>query len=230
MRPSIFRGWLAVTVPVTIAADAAASAASSIGAYRVASAARDRTSARPRRIATARIRETLPDSARTGETVRVAVRVMSSRPPVNDALDRARLVAGMHATPHDVLGAHPARMHGSEGIVVRAWHPDAVGVEVLWSDGSTTALTGEHGLYGAFVAGRTLPARYRLRFRFADGNTWERDDPYRFLPTLGDVDLHLMNEGTHRRLGERLGARPLEMDGTSGTAFAVWAPAARRVS
>jgi 1,4-alpha-glucan branching enzyme len=155
---------------------------------------------------------------------------MSSRPPVIDALDRARLVAGMHATPHDVLGAHPARMHGSEGIVVRAWHPDAVGVEVLWTDGSTTELVGERGLFGAFVGGRRLPARYRLRFRFADGNTWERDDPYRFLPTLGDVDLHLLNEGTHRRLGERLGARPLEMDATSGTAFAVWAPAARRVS
>jgi 1,4-alpha-glucan branching enzyme len=59
---------------------------------------------------------------------------------------------------------------------------------------------------------------------------WERDDPYRFLPTLGDVDLHLFNEGTHRRVGERLGARVMEMDGVEGTAFAVWAPAARRVS
>ena len=100
-----------------------------------------------------------------------------------------------------------ARLQGTDGVIVRAWHPDAVGAEALWPDGTTTPLAGDHGLFAAFVPGRTAPARYGLRFRFPDGNVWERDDPYRFLPTLGDVDLHLFNEGTHRRLGERLGAR-----------------------
>jgi 1,4-alpha-glucan branching enzyme len=155
---------------------------------------------------------------------------MPAPAPALDRRERARLLAGAHATPHDLLGAHPARVGREDGVVVRAWHPDATGVDVLWSDGQADPLAGEGGLYGAFFAGRRLPLRYRLRFRFADGNTWERDDPYRFLPTLGDVDLHLLNEGTHRRLGERLGARPLTVDGVAGTAFAVWAPAARRVS
>jgi 1,4-alpha-glucan branching enzyme len=155
---------------------------------------------------------------------------MPAPAPALDRRERARLLAGAHATPHDLLGAHPARVDGEDGVVVRAWHPDATGVDVLWSDGQADPLAGEGGLYGGFFAGRRLPLRYRLRFRFADGNTWERDDPYRFLPTLGDVDLHLLNEGTHRRLGERLGARPLTVDGVAGTAFAVWAPAARRVS
>ena len=155
---------------------------------------------------------------------------MSRPAPTLDRRDRARLLAGTHATPHDVLGAHRARAGEDDGIVVRAWHPDAVGVDVLWPDGTADALNGAGGLFDGFFPGRTVPVRYRLRFRFHDGNTWERDDPYRFLPTLGDVDLHLLNEGTHRRLGERLGARPLTVDGVAGTAFAVWAPAARRVS
>jgi 1,4-alpha-glucan branching enzyme len=72
--------------------------------------------------------------------------------------------------------------------------------------------------------------RYRLRFHFADGASWEHADPYRFLPTLGDVDLHLFGEGTHRRLWEKLGARQIEIDGEIGVAFAVWAPNAERVS
>ncbi|MGH7483246.1 MAG: 1,4-alpha-glucan branching protein GlgB [Longimicrobiales bacterium] len=47
---------------------------------------------------------------------------------------------------------------------------------------------------------------------------------------LGDVDLHLFNEGSHFRLYEKLGAHPTEVDGVAGTHFAVWAPNAARVS
>ena len=56
------------------------------------------------------------------------------------------------------------------------------------------------------------------------------DDPYRFLPTLGELDLYLAGEGRHEELYAKLGAHPREMDGVEGTAFAVWAPAARSVS
>ena len=52
-----------------------------------------------------------------------------------DSAARARLVAGAHATPHDVLGAHPARRDGLDGVMVRAWHPDAIGAEAHWEDG-----------------------------------------------------------------------------------------------
>ncbi|HUX35362.1 MAG TPA: 1,4-alpha-glucan branching protein GlgB [Gemmatimonadaceae bacterium] len=51
-----------------------------------------------------------------------------------------------------------------------------------------------------------------------------------FPPTVGDLDLHLFNEGTHHRLWEMLGAHPRELGGVAGTSFAVWAPNARRVS
>src|SRR5213595_2039251 len=54
-------------------------------------------------------------------------------------------------------------------------------------------------------------------------------DLYRFLPTVGEMDLHLLGEGHHHRLWEVLGAHRREHQGVWGTAFAVWAPAARSV-
>jgi 1,4-alpha-glucan branching enzyme len=142
-----------------------------------------------------------------------------------------RLVAGASATPHDVLGVHPA----PGGLVVRALHPDAVAAACLRvrDDGSVHeehAMERRGGLFVAFLEGASLPLRYRLRFRFASGATWEREDPYRFLPTVGELDLFLFNEGTHRRLWEVLGSHPRRVDGIDGTAFAVWAPNATRVS
>ena len=52
------------------------------------------------------------------------------------------------------------------------------------------------------------------------------DDPYRYLPTLGELDLQLIGEGRHERLWTVLGARALDGD---GVAFAVWAPNAQGV-
>jgi 1,4-alpha-glucan branching enzyme len=43
-------------------------------------------------------------------------------------------------------------------------------------------------------------------------------------------DVFLFNEGNHYRLYEKLGAHVVEVDGQSGTFFAVWAPNAARVS
>jgi len=46
---------------------------------------------------------------------------------------------------------------------------------------------------------------------------------------LTDDDLYLFNEGSHFRLYEKLGAHPMELQGTKGTHFAVWAPDAEQV-
>jgi 1,4-alpha-glucan branching enzyme len=144
-------------------------------------------------------------------------------------LDRLR--SGDHHEPHRVLGAHPARFGGRAGAVVRAYHPDARSAECLLADGtshSMRALGG--GAFAAFIPGARLPMSYRLRFGFEDGRSFERDDPYRFMPTVGEVDQYLFGEGKHRRLWEVLGAHLRVVDGVSGVSFAVWAPNARRVS
>ncbi|MBZ5639959.1 MAG: 1,4-alpha-glucan branching protein GlgB [Acidobacteriia bacterium] len=149
-----------------------------------------------------------------------------------DEAEAASLLAGDHTDPHRVLGIHPASADGVEGVVVRAMHADALGCECLREGEPSVVMSrvAERGLFAAFLPGARLPLRYRVRFWFADGRTWERTDPYGFLPTLGEVDRHLFNEGTHRRLWECLGAHPRSIDGVDGVAFAVWAPSARRVS
>jgi len=48
--------------------------------------------------------------------------------------------------------------------------------------------------------------------------------------SLGDLDLHLLGEGTHLRAYEKLGAHPQVVAGITGVTFAVWAPNARSVS
>ena len=55
------------------------------------------------------------------------------------------------------------------------------------------------------------------------------EDPYRFPPTLGEMDLHLIGEGRHEEIWTRLGAHPMTIDGVAGTRFAVWAPNAQGV-
>ena len=153
------------------------------------------------------------------------------RAPAMHSSDLSRLLAGAHNSPHNILGVHPASVEGVGGVVVRAYHPDAVGVECLIEGREAVPLEPEHGgVFAAFLPRASLPLRYRLRFHFDGGSTWDRGDPYRFLPTIGDIDLHLFNEGTHRRLWDMLGAHPREMDGVRGVAFAVWAPNAQRVS
>ena len=49
-------------------------------------------------------------------------------------------------------------------------------------------------------------------------------------PFLTDYDLHLLNEGTHYRIYDKLGAHLTVQGGQAGVHFAVWAPNARRVS
>ena len=75
---------------------------------------------------------------------------------------------------------------------------------------------------------------YRLEVSYDDGAVITVADPYRFLPSLGEVDLHLFSEGRHERLWEVLGAHPRSFttpDGeVNGVSFAVWAPNAKGVS
>ena len=172
------------------------------------------------------------DAAPTAVTAS-APRTPASRvlPPSADMDAVRRLLSAHHANPHAILGAHPVTVQGTSGVVVRAMHPDATAIDVLPEGREPIPMERETGaLFSAFLPKATAPLRYRLRFHFGGGAVWERDDPYRFLPTIGEVDIHLFSEGTHRRLWEKLGGHLRTIDGTRGVAFAVWAPNARRVS
>jgi 1,4-alpha-glucan branching enzyme len=156
--------------------------------------------------------------------------VARTAPPI-DTLDRQRLLDGTHTQPHSVLGAHPYSGHGVDGVVVRVRQPGASEAAILLPGMDPIPLEAEgDDFFAALLPGARLPLRYRVGFSFASGERWERGDPYRFPPTIGEVDLHLFNEGTHLRLWEKLGSHVLTIDGVAGTSFAVWAPNAQRVS
>ncbi len=139
----------------------------------------------------------------------------------------------VHPSPHSLLGMHP--LGDGSGIVVRAQIPGADSIQVVpVHDRSRTpfALTriGTSDLFEGSSNQSSHVYAYDLAITWADGNLSQGRDPYSFWPTLGETDLHLFNEGNHRRLYEVLGAHLTSLDGVEGTAFAVWAPNARRIS
>ena len=134
---------------------------------------------------------------------------------------------GAHHEPHAVLGPHA---HDG-AVTVRVLRPFASSVAVVW-EGTSTPLAHEHR--GVWVGTLDTPQvpDYRLDVAY-EGDPGRSDDPYRFLPTLGDIDLHLIGEGRHEQLWQVLGAHQRSYDTpngpVTGTSFAVWAPSARGI-
>ncbi len=85
------------------------------------------------------------------------------------------------------------------------------------------------GLFEGRLRDRPAPSDYLFVVETPNGRH-EVEDPYRFGPILGDVDVYLIAEGTHLRLWEVLGSHVRTIGGIAGVAFAVWAPNAQRVS
>ncbi|MFN4098427.1 MAG: 1,4-alpha-glucan branching protein GlgB [Pararhodobacter sp.] len=146
-------------------------------------------------------------------------------PPAEiDAIQR-----GQHGDPFRILG-----LHQSEGgrLTLSVFAPDATEVTVLDTGGNPVATLTPVGTEGFFHAPLDARSRfaYRLRMRNASGHEWEAMDPYAFGPVMGEMDEYLLGEGRHEELYTRLGAHPMSHEGVEGTAFALWAPNARRVS
>ncbi|MCB1388997.1 MAG: 1,4-alpha-glucan branching enzyme, partial [Rhodobacteraceae bacterium] len=136
--------------------------------------------------------------------------------------DVTAIIEGRVTDPFDVFGP---RHRGRAGILV-AFDPHATAMEAITPSGILRLDAAGQGVFCGDIGRRR---RYRLRA--TDGTrSWEYEDPYRFGPVLGAMDLYLVGEGTHRRLWDALGAHPMTHEGTEGVHFALWAPNARRVS
>jgi 1,4-alpha-glucan branching enzyme len=149
-----------------------------------------------------------------------------------DAEALARLAAGVHHDPHSILGAHE---YGRQ-TVIRTLRPHAVDVAALVGGQRYPMTHLDSGVFAVSLPFTDL-ADYRLEVSYpgtGEPSIHTVADGYRFLPTLGYVDLHLFAEGRHERLWEILGAHPRTFttpDGTvEGVSFAVWAPNAKGVS
>ncbi|MBV1704051.1 MAG: 1,4-alpha-glucan branching protein GlgB [Hyphomicrobiales bacterium] len=141
--------------------------------------------------------------------------------------DITAVLDARHGDAFAVLGPHPLQ-DGSRAI--RAFAPHAETLEIVARDGGAPLGALVHrrgGFFEGRFEGPAIP--YRLRATNSGGE-WDYDDAYSFGPTVGETDDYLLVEGTHRRLYEKLGAHFRVHEGAEGTAFAVWAPDARRVS
>jgi 1,4-alpha-glucan branching enzyme len=158
-----------------------------------------------------------------------------------DAAELDLVVHGAHGDPHSVLGLHP----WGGALTLRTLRPLARAVSAVLPDGTSVPLEHEHeGVFVGVLPGSSV-SDYRLEVTYdgppgqedpdgrTTGTTLRVDDPYRFLPTVGEVDLHLIGEGRHEQLWTVLGAHvhryPGQMGDVTGTSFAVWAPHARGV-
>ncbi len=168
---------------------------------------------------------------RRNESGRLMNDIVTAKSGAKPRLDPqiAPIVAARHGDPFAFLGMHVE----GDGLVVRAMLPGAASVAIVDTAAGEVVVTAEpvhpDGFFVARIAGRSQPFRYRLRVEWG-GETREFDDAYRFPPVLGDLDVHLLAEGTHLDSYQKLGAHVTTLDGVAGVAFAVWVPNARRVS
>jgi len=142
-------------------------------------------------------------------------------PGAATALERAEV-----GDPYALLGPHRA----GDNYVLRAWLPRAQWVEVREPGAGGWKPLQEVQLPGLFAGPIDESSGYLLRIHWPGGAVQETEDPYSFGLLLGELDLHLIAEGSHRELGRCLGAQVMRVNGVDGVRFACWAPNARRVS
>ncbi len=144
--------------------------------------------------------------------------------PARSELDA--LTDGLHDDPFRLLGVH----HIDKSWIARTLLPGAETVEAFTAKGKSLGFLQAigNGLFeGPVKLTKAQPLTYRAQ---AGGAEWLVTDPYSFGPVLGPIDDYLMNEGSHKRLFDVLGAHAIEHEGYPGMHFAVWAPNARRVA
>lgn len=141
------------------------------------------------------------------------------------------IVSARCGLPQEFLGMHKCK----GGIVVRAYIVNAKSCHLIDLRKSARKSAemeklDPSGFFELFIKGARKPFPYRFRVERYDGEIREFADAYSFPPSLTDEELYLFGLGDDRKVYEHLGSHLREIDGVKGTAFAVWAPTARRVS
>ncbi|HUI76059.1 MAG TPA: 1,4-alpha-glucan branching protein GlgB [Candidatus Acidoferrum sp.] len=147
------------------------------------------------------------------------------------------LLAARNSDPFSVLGPQPVE----GGWAVRFFLPWADEASLVFNSAANSPakitdgakLRPEGFFEAAWPSNQPAapePGSYKIQGRSYSGASFEIYDPYSFPYLLSDFDLHLMGEGRHYDTYEKLGAHLKSVAGVAGVHFAVWAPAAQRVS
>ena len=140
-----------------------------------------------------------------------------------------RLLNGSHFNPHSLLGRHVIE----DQVVFRTLKPNALSVDLHIGNSIFPMSLEAPGVWTRSISiAENYAANYFFDSQYESGS-FHSFDPFSFLPTLGDTDLHLISEGRHEQLWQVLGAHPRTIKqgeiNVAGTAFSVWAPNARGV-
>ncbi len=145
----------------------------------------------------------------------------------NDEINK--IINAKISDPFSLLGMHQL---DEERVVVRTFYPGLKEVYIK-SDQLQKPIKlekiHEDGLFEKAIDKAEI-FDYQLEYTDYNGNKWDIDDPYTFLPIMSEYDRHLFNEGNHHHAYEKMGAHLIEHEGVEGVSFAVWAPNAKRVS
>lgn len=130
--------------------------------------------------------------------------------------------------PYKILGMHPS----PEGLVVRAWLPEASDVWLMDRDGKKIIQLTSDDLAGLFIAcvpKRKVPFPYKLSVKHKHG-TEILDDPYQYGGSLIKNIINKFIKRNENCLYHFLGATPQILNGTSGIHFTLRETHARQVS
>ena len=129
---------------------------------------------------------------------------ITSSPPKFDSHFYENLLKVIHSDhhdPHTLLGLHELA-NGQK--VIRLWRPGAkkVFLEVFGEIVEATKMH-EAGIFEYIAPKDIMPNDYRIYHQ----SSLLAEDPYSFLPTLGEVDQYLFGKGVHYQLYRVLGGR-----------------------
>ncbi len=132
--------------------------------------------------------------------------------------------------PHLLLGPHSA---GNQTLV-QAFFPDAVKVTLVFNESGETfpmEMADDDGYFALLLPmqAEEVPV-YHYNVKGRNGAVMSWGEAYRYEPLITREDTERFKSGIHYTIYEKLGAHPVSIDGVKGTYFAVWAPAAMRVS
>lgn len=143
----------------------------------------------------------------------------------NDKQHLQKILDAQHHDPFSFLGAH--QVDGQH--VLRVYHPHATNISVkINNKWLPLKQSGDSALFET-LSKSAIKTPYLLKVEVGQ-HQFETYDPYTFVNTISDDDLHLFGEGNLKQAYKMLGAQCLTQQGVAGVRFAVWAPNAERVS
>ena len=135
------------------------------------------------------------------------------------------IIYGEEVSPKDIMAPRLT----PDGVLLQGFFPDAEKAEAVTEKKVyPMEREDEAGYFAVLIPGRKIPSYlYRVT---KNGETKEFADTYAFAGQLTEEEERAFCAGVYYHAYKKLGAHVMNIDGTEGTGFAVWAPNAVSVS